>query len=325
MDITIRKNEHCIIGLPRCDFVFSSTRSCFIGYGFEQSPMEVEILKNILEAEGILAEEAGGQIKPAQSAFCAKICSKIITSQFCIVLLNNDEKNGIQMPNANVNMEYGLMLGFNKYVIPFQNETHKLPFNVAGLDTIKYSKSNFSQKAKAAVSIAIRDTSQEKPPSFELDQIIDTFLAVKEVLVSSIDSAGDRNIFRLGQPFGFHLLNDFSGINYMFFGNFTQYRPEIILWRVEKLDKVLRERINAMDFRIKFGVATEDNKKAAEELFSRFKIWIVVTRNEDKKLVLEGVKKLQLDKPIEVFSLKDIQEDVDKMRSIELGSDYVGE
>ena len=33
MDKTIRRNEICIIGLPRCDVVFFSTRTRFIAYG----------------------------------------------------------------------------------------------------------------------------------------------------------------------------------------------------------------------------------------------------------------------------------------------------
>ena len=86
MDISIRRNEHCIVGLPRCDFVFSSTRSCFIAYGFEESPLEMSLLRKLLQDRQIEAIEAGGSIAPGQNAFCTKICSKIITSQFCIVL-----------------------------------------------------------------------------------------------------------------------------------------------------------------------------------------------------------------------------------------------
>ena len=117
MDNRIRRNEVCIIGLPRCDFVFSSTRTCFIAYGFQNSLLEVSVLRRLLEERGIHAEEADSSIAPAQNVFCAKICSKIITAQFCIVLINNDEMEGREIPNANVNMEYGLMLGFNKYVL----------------------------------------------------------------------------------------------------------------------------------------------------------------------------------------------------------------
>ena len=132
MDKRIRLNEICVIGLPRCDFAFSSTRTCFIAFGFEESPLEMTILRKLLQEKGIQPVEASGILAPAQNAFCAKICSKIITSQFCIVLLNNDESGDKEIPNANVNMEYGLMLGFNKYVIPFQRESQKYPSTSRG-------------------------------------------------------------------------------------------------------------------------------------------------------------------------------------------------
>src|SRR5215468_2053995 len=120
MDKRIRRNELCVVGLPRCDFVFSSTRACFIGFGFAESALEMSILRNLLRDRGIEAVEASGSLAPGQNAFCVKICSKIIQAQFCVILLNNDIRDGREMPNANVNMEYGLMLGFNKHVIPFQ-------------------------------------------------------------------------------------------------------------------------------------------------------------------------------------------------------------
>jgi hypothetical protein len=69
----------------------SSTRTCFIAYGFQSSPLEVSVLRRLLEDRGIQAEEAGGSIAPGHNVFCAKICSKIITAQFCIVLINNVE------------------------------------------------------------------------------------------------------------------------------------------------------------------------------------------------------------------------------------------
>jgi hypothetical protein len=148
MDNTIRKNEHCVIGLPRCDYVFSSARSCFIGYGFRQSSLEMEIIKNILRDEQIEVFEAGGSLAPGKLAFCSKICSKIITSQFCIILLNNDINDGRESPNANVNIEYGMMLGFNKYVIPFQRDNQNLPFNVAGFGHYQIQQSRFSSKSE---------------------------------------------------------------------------------------------------------------------------------------------------------------------------------
>lgn len=107
VDTRIRKNERCVIGLPACDYVFSSTRSCFIAYGFATSALERDLLKGILQERGIEPVEAGGQIDPGKFVFCTKICSKIIVAQFCVVLLNRDTAGH----NANVNIEYGLMLG----------------------------------------------------------------------------------------------------------------------------------------------------------------------------------------------------------------------
>ncbi|MCD4768881.1 MAG: hypothetical protein K8R35_01775, partial [Bacteroidales bacterium] len=99
----------------------------------------ITLLRGILGMVVIICE-AGGDIEPAKLAFCTKICSKIISSQFCIVIINDDLKDDTKIPNANVHMEYGLMLGFHKYVIPFQREEEDLAFNVSGLDTVKYTK-----------------------------------------------------------------------------------------------------------------------------------------------------------------------------------------
>ena len=115
------------------------------------------ILKKLLESKGIQPIEAGGELAPGQNAYC----SKIITSQFCIVLSNNDEQDGLKIPNANVNMEYGLMLGFNKYIIPFQRKEQKLPFNLASLDTVKYTNQDFERLASDAIDQAIAATEQK--------------------------------------------------------------------------------------------------------------------------------------------------------------------
>jgi hypothetical protein len=279
MDKTIRRNEICIIGLPRCDFVFSSTRTCFIAYGFQESPLEMNILRRIIEERGIQAVEACGALAPAQNAFCAKICSKIITAQFCAVLLNNDESEGREIPNANVNMEYGLILGFNKYVIPFQRASQKLPFNVAGLDTIKYSNIDFERLAGSAVDQAIRETRQDAPPPFSPDQVLEVFLLTKKALITPINSDGDRNIYQIGAPLGFNLLNDFSGMNYMYLGNFTALRPEVIVWRTKLLTEILDGRLASLDVKVSAGIATEAQARILEDLLAQLQIWLVVTSN----------------------------------------------
>ena len=243
MDKRIRRNELCVVGLPRCDFVFSSTRTCFIAYGFEESTLEMTILRTLLAQRGIQAIEAGGMLAPGQNAFCAKICSKMITAQFCAVLLNNDVRDGKEVPNANVNMEYGLMLGFNKYVIPFQREGQQLPFNVAGLDTVKYTNLTFEGKAVKAIDVAVAATSQETIPAFSPDQILEAFLLSKRVLVVPITNDGDRTLFELGRPLGFNLIMTFDGMQYRYFGNFTALRPEAVVWRVRTLESYFQRTV----------------------------------------------------------------------------------
>ncbi|MBU1453077.1 MAG: hypothetical protein KKH47_19090, partial [Proteobacteria bacterium] len=221
MDNTIRSNKFCIIGNPACDVVFASMRSCFIAYGFERSSLEVDIVKNILAQHMYKGEEAGGTLKPGHFAFCTKICSQIISSQFCIVFLNHDLIKGKQIPNANVNMEYGLMLGFNKYVIPFQKEDENLPFNVSTLDTIKYNSRNFKSLATKAILQAIQEcqvsTTSQSPPTEKINR----FLISKELLVAPRDNIGEVNLSRLGEPLQFVLMNNFVGNKISYLGVFT--------------------------------------------------------------------------------------------------------
>jgi len=314
MDISIRKNEHCVIGLPRCDFVFSSTRTCFIAYGFITSSMEMTILKNLLKKKGIQCEEAGGQLAPGQNAFCQKICSKIITSQFCAVILNEDEKDGKLAPNANVNMEYGLMLGFNKYILPFQRKKHSLPFNVAGLDTVKYNDPDFEREASSAIDLAIEKTTQTVSSSRQpLDKVIDIFLLSKELIMASIDDPGTKNIYLLGSPFGFFLFHDFSGMVFCFFGNFTAFRSEIIVWRLNMLNKLLNARKNSMDGRVRLDIITPEQRKAADALFENCKIIILVTRDEDKVIVQSAMDKIHFNYPLELYSINDMNDELESL------------
>lgn len=313
MDKRIRRNEICVVGLPRCDFVFSSTRTCFIAYGFNESPLEMSILRRLVEERGIQPVEAGSSLAPGQNAFCAKICSKIITSQFCTVLINNEEVDGREIPNANVNMEYGLMLGFNKYVIPFQRASQSLPFNVAGLDTIKYDDRDFERLAAQAIDQAIEATQQDAPPLVSPDQILQVFLLTKKALVTPLNTDGDRNLYQIGSPLGFNLLNDFAGLNYTYFGNFTALRPEVALWRLQMLREILDGRRASLDTRVKVGIATEEQMRLLNEMLDRLQIWIVLTSEEDKQTVEKVLVASPIGYKTQIFSLADVQSELEKL------------
>ena len=318
MDNSIRKNEICIIGQPSCDYVFSSTRSCFIAYGFEDSHLEMDILKGILEGKGIEAVEAGGSLTPAQSSFCGKICSKIITSQFCAVLLNNKVDGEYEIPNANVNMEYGQMLGFNKYVIPFQKDDQKLPFNVAGLDTIKYTDTDFKRLAEDAISQAIEETKQpipkEQPRELYIDDTLHSFILLKEMTITDISTNPDeRNVFNLGSPLGFNLLTDFTGLNYIYIGNFPGKRTDTILTRVRLLDKILSQRKGSLPEREKLGLIDSDQGPLVIKFFEEIKIWIITNSDNDKVLLKQELIKKPLHFQNTIYSLGEVREAVKKI------------
>ena len=87
------------------------------------------------------------------------------------------------------------MLGHNKYVIPFQRDAEVLPFNVAGLDTIKDNQGNFMSLAIRAVDQAMKETSQSQPAP-NLGQNVDLFLLIKNASVVNLQyTPEDRVIF----------------------------------------------------------------------------------------------------------------------------------
>jgi hypothetical protein len=261
-----------------------------------------------LGTRGIQAVEAAEALAPGQSAFCAKICSKIIVSQFCVVLVNNDIVNGAEIPNANVNMEYGLMLGFNKYVIPFQRESQTLPFNVAGLDTVKYSNQSFELKASRAIDTAIAATSQDAPSQFSPDQIISAFVLSKRLLFVPLTNEGDKNLFQFGQPLGFNLLMTFDGMRYVFFGNFTALRPEIALWRLRTLADIIRERVASLPQRLSMGMIADPKALTNVERFlNDLQIWLLLTSDDDREIAKQAIQTSPVGVPVQVLSLSEIR------------------
>lgn len=307
MDNSIRKHARCVINLPSCDYVFSSTRSCFIAYGFHRSVFEMQILQSILKDRGIETHEAGALSTPGQYAFCTKICSKIITSQFCIVLLNNDNQAGIEVPNANVNMEYGLMLGFNKYVIPFQVSASALPFNVAGLDTIKYENSDFKVKAERAIDQAIAETRQDSGRSVPLEQNLGGYLLLRGAIVCPIDSPGEKAIYQLGAVCGFNLCIDYEGNGYIYFGNFATLRGDVISWRVNKLNEILTARVKGMEYRETIGFTSESQRQIAAGVVARLKIWLHVANEVDRELIFAQTP-TAVHERLSVFTTEEISE-----------------
>jgi hypothetical protein len=220
--------------------------------------------------------------------------------------LNNDTKGRQEIPNANVNMEYGLMLGFNKYILPFQKESQNLPFNISGLETTKYNNEDFEEKASKAIELAIKQTQQEAPKQVGFDQNLETFLLSKKAIMTTIQNEGDRNLYDLGRPLGFNLFNNFSGFTYIFLGFFPMLRTEIILWRVRMLNQIHEERIASFPNRIALKMITGELAPKVKEFLEKMQVWLIVTSEGDKKIITQALKKKPIKLKTEVFSLDKI-------------------
>ncbi len=206
------------------------------------------------------------------------------------------------------------MLGFNKYVIPFQRASQRLPFNVAGLDTVKYNDVDFQRLATDAIELAIRETQQDAPQPLPTDQGIGVFLLSKKAIVTPINTPGDRDLFQIGSPLGFNLLNDFTGMQYMFLGNFTAFRPEVVVWRINMLTAILNERRASLSQRVTAGIISATQSRLVENILGRLQIWIFVTSDEDKRSVESELRATKY--PVEVFSLDNVRSELEKLNTI---------
>lgn len=183
-----RIDENCLFRHQLCKRVLNKTRTCFIACpNSDEIVFELKIIKQKLKDNKIKPYIAVDEREYQKDIFCEKICSKIIESMFCIVILNDvTNKNGnVLKPNANVYFEYGLMTALRKYIIPIQKEEQKLAFNIQSLDTLKYNSKNFPDEISNAIKsmlLKIEVTKQKrnlKSKNRKLEWILDEMGYVK--------------------------------------------------------------------------------------------------------------------------------------------------
>jgi hypothetical protein len=243
-------NEKCIIGLPTCGYAFSSARMAFIATpADEEFALELDVLKGLLEDKGYEAYVALRNVDPGKFAFCTKICSKIITSQFCIVLLNpsaHRDYPNVMIPNPNVHMEYGLMLGFRKYVLPFQRRGAALAFNIQPLDTLIYSKGEFRKIADQAIDAAILTVGTTARPTRALpsSELLLKYLTVRGLRVTTLDNDEARNLHGIGGFLGFYLLD---GVEIVYFGIFDAEVAKEVVFRTKLLLQSLHQALKRFE------------------------------------------------------------------------------
>ena len=232
-------NEQCIIGMPACGYGFNSARMCFIARPADaEFQLEEDILTQVLSERNYETYVALQRIDPGNLAFCTKICSKIITSHFCIALLNQSrhaDHPDIKISNPNVHLEYGMMLSFHKHVIPMQRESEVLPFNIYPIDTVKYRPDTFKTMAETAIDDAILRFTTREPPGRPIGAASDVlkYFSFRGLRYTPISDESTRAVFALGQAHGFNLFDGADKI--IFFGYFHEEEPREIAIRARFL------------------------------------------------------------------------------------------
>ena len=146
----------------KCGKILGGSKSCFIACPSRESvQMQIDIIENKLNSEGIEPYVAVKDSVLGEDIFCTKICGKIIESKFCIVLLDDypnviNTRSTIYVPNPNVYYEYGFMTALDKQIIPLQRDGDDLAFNIRSFDTIKYKESNLKTKIGQAIKNTIK-------------------------------------------------------------------------------------------------------------------------------------------------------------------------
>src|SRR5206468_4803864 len=118
-------------------------------------------------------------------------------------------------------------------------------------------------------------------------------------------------IFGLGAPLGFNLLIDFGGTRYKYLGNFSQLRPEVVLWRARMLERALNGRRASFPHRIASGAMTTEQAALAETIFRDFEMWLIVNADKDKRQVTDALAKQPLAYGTQVFSLADVERELE--------------
>jgi hypothetical protein len=276
-----RINERCIIGMPACGYGFGSARVCFIGRPADgEFQLEEDILRQLLKERNYDGYVALQRLDPGNFAFCTKICSQIITSQFCIVLLNESAhvaNPAVKMPNPNVHLEYGMMLSFHKHVIPMQREAEQLAFNIAPLDTIKYKPETFRDKAEQAIDDAILRFATKEPPGRPIGPQSDVlkYMSFKGLRYSDVtNDPTARVIFQIGSLHGYNL---FDGQEQMvFFGYFHEVEAREIVVRVKFLLSGI-----AVAYKNLERSPDSDLKELAVRILNQLRIEILVPEKAD--------------------------------------------
>lgn len=326
-----RVNEQCIVGLPACGYGFESSRMCFLARPADaEFQLEHDILAQLLKERNYELYAALQSIEPGTFAFCTKICSKIITSHFCIVLLNHSRHalhKDVLIANPNVHLEYGMALSFHKHVIPMQREDEVLPFNIYPLDTVKYRPDTFRTKAEAAIDDAILRYTTKEPPGRPVGAASDVlkYFGFRGLRYSDVTSDDTGAIYRLGASYGFNLFDGPDGV--VFFGYFHEMDPVDVIVNTRFLINNIRSAVERVRNPVITIGLSDEQRRFAIELLEGLSITLLVSEDAPVDEIADRIREARDPGPafpLEVIRPSDmatqIRDEYEKIALTSIGS-----
>jgi hypothetical protein len=139
---------------------------------------------------------------------------------------------------------------------------------------------------------------------------VGAYLLLRGGILADVTAPGDKALYQLGAVVGFNLLVDYTGNQFMYFGNFPALKPSVIAWRIKKLVEIFDARVGGVGLRVHHGLVTPQTKDALVQLRNTMEIWILVNDDDARTELLD----LTSDCPIHssVFTIAEVSSEAGK-------------
>jgi hypothetical protein len=275
------QNKSCILDLPYCGHFFGSEPGVFIAIpDKEKFVFEINTLNGLFKERRLKSYIMPGAVSQNKIVFCEQVCSKIISSSFCLVFT---EKNLTQ--STDVHLLYGIMLAFDKIVIPLEKNISD-PEGFTPLPVIVYYQDNFYSIAGTVIEKACSKASAKGLlGAFHGDEELQQYFVKQGLRVLPIEDPVTRSFYSIAYPLDFILL---QGEAFVFFGSFESLGHEEVVARLRLLIQGLSEMKNRFETLYKNTFSFE-NMELAYKIFSKISIETVVSNNIDIKKLLSEI------------------------------------
>jgi hypothetical protein len=292
------QNKCCILDLPYCGHFFGSEQSAFIAFPEKEGfTFEADALNELLRERGLKSYLMPETVSKNKIMFCEHVCSKIISSSFCLVFT---ERN---LPrSADVNLLYGMMITFGKIVVPLEKKDPDAD-RFSPLPVIVYSPDNFYSIAGTVIEKAfIKAQAKVLLGEFHRDEELQRYFLKQGLRVLPVEDPVTRTFYRIAYPLDFIIL---QGEAFVFFGSFDSLGYHEVSSRLRLLIQGLSEMKNRFETLFKNTLSIE-SMEIAYRIFSKISIETVVSGNIDISRLLSEIPGTTI--PVAVISREEIRE-----------------